>query len=378
MDILDIIDEPFEEYLLNKADLKKIPFCATYEISPICNMNCEMCYIVQKKKEVQEHGGLLDIDFWVNLTKEAMKEGLLFVLITGGEPFLYKNFKKLYLKLQSLGVYICINTNGTLIDEEVVSWLKENPPRRLNISLYGSSNEIYDKLCKNPNGFTQVTNAMNLLKANNIMFKINSVLTPENVDDYYGIAKVAEAYRVPLSFSYYMFPSVRKNEYSFGKNNGRLHPHKAAEIGFRYFCDKRYESEIFEALEKVQHSLMHPEEDILFGNNCVSCRAGSSAFWVNWKGEMQPCGMMLESKIDLKSTNFKEAWEFVKEEVKKIKIPDKCAYCNKRQNCYICAAAAFGETGNFDEAPKYLCDLTEEYVRMLTEEYNKRKDSNND
>ena len=376
MDILDMIDESFEEYLLNKADLNKIPFFGTYEISPICNMNCEMCYIVQKKKEVEEHGGLLDIDFWVNLTKEAMKEGLLFVLITGGEPFLYKNFKELYLKLKSLGVYICINTNGTLIDEEVVSWLKENPPKRLNISLYGSSNEVYEKLCKNPNGFTKVTNAMNLLKENNIMFKINSVLTPENVDDYYGIANVAEYYEVPLSYSYYMFPSIRKDKYSFGENYGRLSPEKAAEIGFRYFCDKRCKSEIFEALEKVQHTLNNPEEDVLFGNNCVSCRAGSSAFWVNWKGEMQPCGMMLGHKVDLKKENFKEGWKFIKEEVNKLQIPDKCASSNTRQNCYICTAAAFCETGKFDEAPEYLCDLTGKYVELLTEEYNKRNEKN--
>ena len=378
MEILDMIDEPFEKYLSNKADLEKIPFSATFEISPICNMNCEMCYIVQKKQEVKENGGLLDIDFWVNLTKEAVKKGLLFVLITGGEPFLYKNFKELYLKLQRLGVYICINTNATLIDEEIISWLKENPPRRLNISLYGASNETYDKLCKNPNGFTQVTKAMDLLKENNIMFRINSVLTSENVDDYYGIANIAESYRVPLSFSYYMFPSIRKNMPLFGDNEGRLSPKKAAEIGSRYFCDKRYKSELYNDLEKVQVKLNNPQEDILYGCDNITCRAGNSTFWVNWKGEMLPCGLMVEPKIDLKTTNFEKGWEFIKEEVSKIKMSSKCATCNKREYCYVCAAAASSETGSFDGTPDYLCELTEEYVSRLTEEYNRRKKCEND
>lgn len=378
MNIEEIIDDSFEEYILTKADLNKLPFCATFEISPICNMDCQMCYIAQKKKEVENNGGLLDIDFWINLGKQAIKEGLLFVLITGGEPFLYKNFKELYMKLQSLGLYICINTNATLIDEDTIIWLKENPPKRLNISLYGASNETYRKLCKNPNGFTQVRKAMDLLKENNIMFRINSVLTPENIDDYYGIANIAEYYKVPLKFSYYMFPSVRKNVPILGENQGRLSAEKAGEIGYRYFFDKRLESDINKDLEEIQEILNSPENNQLYGYDGVSCRAGSSAFWVNWKGEMLPCGLMVEPKIDLKNTSFSEGWKFIKEETRKIKTPKKCSTCNKREYCYICAAAAYSETGSFDKAPDYLCQLTEEYVSRLTEEYNRRKKCEND
>ena len=378
MDINDIINNSFEEQISHKADINKIPIMGTFEISPICNLDCQMCYIAQKKKEVEDHGGLLDISFWINNAKEGIKKGLLFLLITGGEPFLYKNFKELYLKLQNLGIYICINTNGTLIDEDIVYWLKENPPRRLNISLYGSSSETYEKLCKNKNGFKQVINAMNLLKENNIMFRINAVLTPDNINDYQGIIEIAESFNVPLTFSYYMFPHIRKANVTFGYNYHRLTPEEAGRIGYIYNKDKRTDSEFNEYLEKVQNLLKNPEENFLYGCDSIHCRAGSSSFWVNWKGEMSPCGVMDTPKIDLKTTPFDKAWEYIREETDKIRLPKKCSTCNKREYCYICAAASYSETGSFDKAPEYLCQLTEEYVSRLTEEYNRRKKCEND
>lgn len=368
--------DSYEEMLCKKAELKRIPISATFEISPICNMDCQMCYIAQKKIEVEDNGGLLDIEFWVNIAKDAMNNGMLFLLITGGEPFLYKNFKELYFKLSDLGIYICINTNGTLINEEIVSWLVQRPPRRLNISLYGGSNKTYERLCKNPKGFDQVINTFDLLKKNNIMFRINSVLTEDNVDDYYEIINIAEKYQVPLQFSYYMFPPVRKYMPIYGENQNRLSTDKAAEIGYQYSKDKRSKKEYEEYLKEVHNTISNPENTDFYGYEGSTCKAGVNCFWVNWKGEMLPCGIMEYPKIDLKKHNIKEGWEFVKTEIDKLKMSKKCATCSKRDYCYICAAAAYTETGKFDGTPKYLCELTEKHIEKLMNDYDNIKDKN--
>ena len=41
------------------------------------------------------------------------------------------------------GFLISINSNGSLIDEGVIEQLKERPPIRINITLYGASNATY-------------------------------------------------------------------------------------------------------------------------------------------------------------------------------------------------------------------------------------------
>lgn len=370
MDVLNEITESFEKELCNKADLLHIPIAATFELTPLCNLDCQMCYIHHKSQEVKSQGGLMDIDFWVHLAKQAADNGLLFLLLTGGEPFSYPNFKELYIKLKQLGIYIAINTNGTLITKDTVEWLKEYPPRRLNISLYGSSNETYERLCKDKKGFTKVTSAIQLLKQNNIMMRISHVRTPENIDDYQQIISFCNRNHLHLSVSYYMFPPIRK--YNSDQNNKcRLSAEQAAQCAYEYSHDQRTPEEFDRYLENT--FINNFKQNPLYGCDKISCRAGNSTFWINWKGEMMPCGIMGKPVIDLKNYSVKEGWKAIRNQVEDITLSSKCAICDKRSYCMICAGAAIGETGSFSGTPQYLCDLTNSYVGKLRKEYERRK-----
>ncbi|MCD7818155.1 MAG: radical SAM protein, partial [Lachnospiraceae bacterium] len=131
-------------YLHWKAEQSKVPLSGTFELSPVCNMNCRMCYVRMTQKEMDATGGRLrSIEEWLTLAKEAQKRGMLLLLLTGGEPFLWPDFQELYTELKKLGLVISINSNGTMIDEKVMTWLSEDPPSRMNITLYGASDETY-------------------------------------------------------------------------------------------------------------------------------------------------------------------------------------------------------------------------------------------
>ena len=43
-------------YLFGKASINKTPLSGTFEISPLCNMDCKMCYIKLNEKEMKEKG----------------------------------------------------------------------------------------------------------------------------------------------------------------------------------------------------------------------------------------------------------------------------------------------------------------------------------
>ena len=78
---------------------------------------------------------------------------------------------------------LTMNTNGTLIDEEMADFLAENKPRRINITLYGVSNDTYKRLCHNPKGLDQTVRGIKLLKERNIDVKMNVTVVKENLDD---------------------------------------------------------------------------------------------------------------------------------------------------------------------------------------------------
>ena len=134
---MDLMEDgtTLERQLFDKAGKEKIPIYGILELLPLCNMNCKMCYVRMEKKEMEKKGKLRTAPEWLTLAKEMKDNGTLFVLLTGGEPLLYKEFKELYLGLKELGMIITINTNGTLIDEEWAEFFRKNKPRRINITL---------------------------------------------------------------------------------------------------------------------------------------------------------------------------------------------------------------------------------------------------
>lgn len=79
-----------------KAVKARVPLMMALEISPICNFQCRMRYVRQDADSVAHLGGLHDADWWLNVAEQARDLGLLFPLITGGEPFLYPEIEKLY------------------------------------------------------------------------------------------------------------------------------------------------------------------------------------------------------------------------------------------------------------------------------------------
>ena len=102
-----------ERRLVHKAKTSRIPINGSIELLPLCNMNCDMCYVRLSRTEMESQGRLHTLNEWLGIAEEMRKAGTLFLLLTGGEPLLYPDFKQLYLKLKEAGFVITINTNGT-------------------------------------------------------------------------------------------------------------------------------------------------------------------------------------------------------------------------------------------------------------------------
>ena len=307
---------------------------------------------------------------WLNLAKQARDEGMLFLLLTGGEPFLVKNFKELYIELHKMGFCISINTNGTMIDEEVIEWLKKYPPMRINMTLYGASDETYERLCNNPKGFTQVTKALSLLKENNIQVKLNCSVTPYNKDDLKEMMDFAEEHDLVIQATAYMFPPLRKDESKIGQND-RFTAEDAALYG-AYISAYSNGVDNFKAYVNSGQLAIYDVDDecgIVEGDH-MRCRAGITSFWMTWEGKMLPCGMIPDSGLDPWEVGFNTAWENAKNIVKDIKLPVKCAACGKKNECKACAAMVYTETGCYDKVPQYRCDMTNYYPKSCKEVLN--------
>ncbi|KMW25669.1 hypothetical protein HMPREF0977_01532 [Clostridium sp. 1_1_41A1FAA] len=356
-----LIEPRLTEYLHMKASRIKTPISGTFELSPLCNMDCKMCYIKMSKEKQESIARLRTKEEWIELAQKAKEKGMLFLLLTGGEPFLVKDFKELYIELHNMGFCISINSNGTMIDEDVIEWLKHYPPMRINMTLYGASNETYGRLCNNPKGFTQVTKAISLLKENNIQVKLNCSVTPYNKDDLKQMMDFAEEHDLVIQATSYMFPPLRKDKTKIGQNN-RFNAEDAALYGAYISAYSNGFDRFKEYIESGQLALYDADDDcgVVEGDH-MRCRAGITSFWMTWEGKMLPCGMIPDKGKDPWEVGFDKAWENAKNIVSEITLPVKCAGCGKKDECRACAAMVYTETGTYDKVPQYRCEMTKNY-----------------
>ncbi|MCD7754318.1 MAG: radical SAM protein [Clostridiales bacterium] len=116
-------ERPLTRYLNYRARNDGIPLSGTFELSPVCNLACRMCYVRRSSAEVAAHPRpIMTLEQWKCLGDEIFDAGTLFLLLTGGEPFLWPDFRELYEYLHRKGFLISVNSNGTLISDDTVGW----------------------------------------------------------------------------------------------------------------------------------------------------------------------------------------------------------------------------------------------------------------
>ena len=363
------------DYLYAKAAALHIPLNGTFELSPVCNFACRMCYVRKTQKEVQNSPrGILTLDDWRRIAREAREAGMLDLLLTGGEPLLWPDFWTLYEELIDMGFLVSINTNGSLIDEEAIERFRRKPPQKINITLYGASDATYKRLCCADGVFTKVDSAVRGLLAAGLTVKLNCSLTPDNAEDIDWIVDYAKQRNTVLALTTYMFPPVRRDPSQIGVNR-RFTPEESAEYIMRYLRRDRGE----ERFRKYVKSILEGHAEPLgLDSDCVDpadgqirCRAGKASFWVTWDGWLLPCGMMLEPKIDLKTQSFDEAWQQLVDATAAIRLSGLCKECSNRDFCHPCAAIAYAETGDFSKVPVYRCRETQHMRKLALDEANK-------
>ena len=372
---MNILETPpsraLTDFLYTKASQMRIPLSGTFELSPVCNFSCRMCYVRKTAKEVRESSrSILTLDDWRRIAREAREEGLLYLLLTGGEPLLWPDFWTLYDELIDMGFIISINTNGSLIDEEAVAHFVRRPPQKISVTLYGASDETYRRLCGADGVFTKVDKAIRSMLEAGLTVKINCSLTPDNGADLEWIVDYARERGTTLAATAYMFPPVRRDPGMVGVNE-RFTPEESVRHLMRYLRRDRGEGAFRRYLERIVSGYVDPPG---LDDGCVDpidgkirCRAGKASFWITWDGWMTPCGMMPEPKVDLKSRNFAEAWQDLTEESAKVRLSGVCDQCANRNICHPCAAMAYAETGSASGIPTYLCESAKEMCRIARE-----------
>lgn len=252
------------------------------EVTNRCLQKCVHCSSAASCESIEE------ISF-INIKKmvdAALTRGLRSVTLSGGEPFLHKNFasivdylceKKIDVSIYTCGVYFNGNGSVTSIPKDVLMYISRKKVKRLIFSMHAATSETYSKI-------TGTSSTYELAKKS-IESSINAGLN-------------IELHIVPMKINFHEIEDILK----FASKKGiskvsllRFVPQgRGALISDRLMLDHKY-NELLKVLVK-DWSRTYPAVSIRLGvpYNCLTmqgkkCTAAHDKLLINATGEIFPC-----------------------------------------------------------------------------------------
>lgn len=341
----------FMQVLEQTAYRDCIPLKGTFELTARCNFNCNMCYVHLNEEQIQKQGSELTNEEWLEIARQAKEAGMLYLTLTGGEVFARPGFKELYLALSEMGFLIQILSNGYLIDEKVMEWLSETPPHIMRFTLYGASNETYEQVCGVKDGFDSVSHAIDLVIQAGIPFFLVSTMVKENIHDLAGMRAFAREKNVEFQATPSVVKAVR----------GATQDAEAHRL------------DILTGYAETMEHMKQSGADRLYGyieNPLDVCGSYRKAFWLTWNGNLQLCSFMEKPAVPLaEGMGFYDAWNLLLEQLKQIRMPEKCTDCRYEGFCVRCPGALAAECGDCSSVNEAFCNHAKRlYLAFLEKE----------
>ncbi|MFH1196953.1 MAG: radical SAM protein [bacterium] len=97
----------------------QFPQFISFTVTNACNLKCRMCGQWSENGYVKNHSidtrTQMELSDWKRLVDEAANYNIRFILIRGGEPFLFPGVIELIKYISSKGIFVSIDTNGTVL-----------------------------------------------------------------------------------------------------------------------------------------------------------------------------------------------------------------------------------------------------------------------
>ena len=323
--------------LNRRAATCRQPINGAFELTERCNLACRMCYVRQSPGDAARRAKELPASAWLDLARQAVDNGMVFLLLTGGEVFLRPDFFEICEPLTRLGLILTVFTNGTLITDAVAQRLAQAPPSRTEITLYGATTATYEAITGVPGSYARCCAGIEALVRHRIPLMLKTTITQQNAGELKAMRQMTHNWGLPFAASWLL--SKRRDAASSDVEACRL---PAAAI-------VALQAKWTEAV--VREASFHPDR-------VFHCLAGRSAFAIDSQGEMNACIALPLPAARPLEIGFRTAWEELQRFVDSAPpLAPACLACDARAYCARCPSWSALETGMLTGPVPYLCEI---------------------
>jgi len=349
-----------------------------------CNLKCSYCFIEAFNNKMQlltEKELIQKLEFNNNNINKNDRIALYFS--GSGEPLInFKLLKKIPAICKKMNIkpsYYEINTNGTLITDEIAIFFKENNfVVNVSIDAIEKQHNATRKYVNGKDSYNDVYKGLNILLKHKINVACKTVIVPES-NTTFETFKTYEIKKLPYVFDI-ATPSVEGDYVPQVKDLDVFNVEFKKTIDYLINKSKKgekiYSLKIMNDLGKIHNRKIKQ----------IGCNACLGSFYINKDNILYPCLYLSDSK--------EASVGSVEKGIDKDKIISNNLYAkhvNDYNNCktchikYLCGGGCFAikyiENGNTDTVSDYLCKYYKIYwdnlIRMYIEIYPFITDINN-
>jgi len=338
-DVLSFLDQLKRNGLVNNFI---IPENVCFAITGRCNLRCKHC-------GAKETWGTKDMStkMMSDIIDQMGMAGVKAVSLFGGEPLLREDIFVLIERLKRYSIRISVNTNATLITEQLAEKFKEKGIKNFVVSLDGATREVHDRQRGN-GSFYKAIRGIKILVSKGMSVLLSFIVTKINEKDIERFAELGRDLGVT---------TVRYNHVFYTGNalcyekDVYISPSENKKISRRIFkLSRKYGKFItgsyLQEYEKLKNLCkIKPEQNRI---TVPPCGAGVMKIAIRPDGWITPCEVIWEVKAgNIKKKSFIEICRDSKviKEFRSVKYIDlkstpeckNCQYqfiCFKGHRCY--------------------------------------------
>ncbi|MGQ9455273.1 MAG: radical SAM protein [Armatimonadota bacterium] len=352
------------------------PLMVVWNLTWRCNLRCKHCYEDAGTLRTAQGRPELTLEQKLNAVDQIADSFIPTLSFSGGEPLMAPNFWEVARAARERGLYLSLNTNGTLIADDVAARLVDLGFAYVGISLDSPTSEFHDEFRGVPGAWQRTINAIKRLAGTSVSVVLSFTVTRYNYQllpqvfalaGDLGVDKVMVYNFIPtgrghLSVDLDLTPKQREEVlrmmYDYSASGGSVCS-TAPQLG-RMCCEQGHPEYV-----PLAHTGPGRAQNLAILAHIIGgCGVGRAYLALQPDGRITPCVYMPEVEIGhITRDRIADVWannELLKSLAQHKGLGGHCGVCEYAAVCGGCRARAYAYFGDF-KAPDPGCVKNREY-----------------